>query len=128
VGLFQERGHSHRSISHLDVSSKWVISSSDRVYIMQQIRGGSDGEESIGKDVLMGAKSASHPMQGTREDALSCVGRVGEGQRGGRWAWCGRSRSGDQGCCSLASLTPCQPIKLRRTLRSFAIQKMLFRK
>ena len=122
----KERAVSHLSISHLGVFSKWAISSSDRVCIVQQIRGKSGFGESIEKDLLMDGKSVHRSTQGSRKDVLSCIGRVGEGKRR-QMGWCGRSRSCDQGCCSLASLTQLQPIKLRRTLRSFVIQKILFR-
>lgn len=124
MGLLKELGDSHLSISHLGVFSKSAISSSDRVNVVQQIRGKAALEESIGKNHLMGGKRVNHSTQGTRADALSCIA-VWEKGRGGRWAGVADRESGDQGCCAFASLTELQPISARWSLRSFVIQKII---
>ena len=96
MGLLKERAVSHVAISHLGVVWKSAISSSGRLYIMQQVRGTSAVEESIENDLLIDGKSVNHSTQGSREDALSCNGvwEKGRGKADGRVWQSGRSRVG----------------------------------
>jgi hypothetical protein len=116
------------AISHLGVFSKSTISSLNRLYIVQQIRGNSALAESIGNDLLIDGKSENDSTQGSREDALSYIGvwEEGRGRQMGRvWQIEGRvirdvvfmlllpkySQSKNAGRCS-----------------SFVIQKIIVRK